>query len=64
MPHPDRRAQLYILGVASASRLLAFAAPARQHEITMLALCLGSDEAACITGVDYPIDGGFFKRRG
>jgi hypothetical protein len=38
--------------------------PARQNEITMLALCLGSDEAACLTGVDYPIDGGFFKRRG
>jgi hypothetical protein len=31
------------------------------HEVAMLALFLCSDEAAFITGVDYPIDGGFFK---
>jgi len=64
MPHLDRRALLYKLGVTSVSRLLAFPVPTGQHEITMPALCLGSDEAACITGVDYPNDGGFFKRRG
>ncbi len=34
------------------------------REVAMLALFLCSDEAAFITGVDYPIDGGFFKLRG
>ncbi len=34
------------------------------HEVAMLALFLCSDEAGFITGVDYPIDGGFFKLRG
>lgn len=34
------------------------------HEVATLALFLCSDEAAFITGVDYPIDGGFFKLRG
>src|SRR6202011_2071910 len=33
-------------------------------EIAFLALFLCSDEAAFITGVDYPIDGGFFNWRG
>jgi len=33
-------------------------------EIASLALFLCSDEAAFITGVDYPIDGGFFNLRG
>lgn len=34
------------------------------HEIAELALFLCSDEAAFITGVDYPIDGGFFNLHG
>lgn len=37
---------------------------AEPHEVATLALFLCSDEAAFITGVDYPIDGGFFKLRG
>jgi NAD(P)-dependent dehydrogenase (short-subunit alcohol dehydrogenase family) len=32
-------------------------------EIAVLALYLCSDEASFITGVDYPIDGGFFNLR-
>ncbi len=32
-------------------------------EIAILALYLCSDEASFITGVDYPIDGGFFNLR-
>lgn len=34
---------------------------AKPPEIAMLALYLCSDEAAFITGTDYPIDGGFLK---
>ncbi len=34
------------------------------HEVATLALFLCSDEASFITGVDYPIDGGFFRLRG
>ncbi len=34
---------------------------AQPHEVAALALFLCSDEAAFITGVDYPIDGGFFN---
>jgi 2-keto-3-deoxy-L-fuconate dehydrogenase len=34
------------------------------HEVATLALFLCSSEASFITGVDYPIDGGFFKLRG
>jgi NAD(P)-dependent dehydrogenase (short-subunit alcohol dehydrogenase family) len=34
------------------------------HEVAALALFLCSQEAAFITGVDYPIDGGFFNLRG
>jgi 2-keto-3-deoxy-L-fuconate dehydrogenase len=33
-------------------------------EVASLALFLCSDEAGFITGVDYPIDGGFFNLRG
>lgn len=33
-------------------------------EVAALALFLCSDEAAFITGTDYPIDGGFFKLHG
>ncbi|MGA9981234.1 MAG: SDR family oxidoreductase [Candidatus Sulfotelmatobacter sp.] len=34
------------------------------HEVASLALFLCSDEASFITGVDYPLDGGFFNLRG
>ncbi len=34
------------------------------EEVAKLALFLCSDEASFITGVDYPIDGGFFNLRG
>lgn len=34
------------------------------HEVAALALFLCSEEAAFITGVDYPIDGGFFNLHG
>jgi NAD(P)-dependent dehydrogenase (short-subunit alcohol dehydrogenase family) len=37
---------------------------ARPHEVAALALFLCSDEASFITGVDYPIDGGYFNLRG
>jgi len=33
-------------------------------EVDSLALFLCSDEAAFITGTDYPIDGGFLKLHG
>jgi 2-keto-3-deoxy-L-fuconate dehydrogenase len=33
------------------------------EEIAVLALYLCSDEASFLTGVDYPIDGGFFNLR-
>ena len=37
---------------------------ARPEEVASLALFLCSDEAAFITGADYPLDGGFFNLRG
>jgi 2-keto-3-deoxy-L-fuconate dehydrogenase len=37
---------------------------AQPREVADLALFLCSDEAAFITGTDYPIDGGFFKLHG
>lgn len=37
---------------------------AEPSEVASLALFLCSEEAAFITGVDYPIDGGFFNLRG
>lgn len=37
---------------------------AEPMEVASLALYLCSDEAAFITGVDYPLDGGFFNLRG
>jgi 2-keto-3-deoxy-L-fuconate dehydrogenase len=37
---------------------------AEPHEVATLALFLCSDEAGFITGVDYPLDGGFLNLRG
>jgi 2-keto-3-deoxy-L-fuconate dehydrogenase len=37
---------------------------AEPSEVASLALFLCSDEASFITGVDYPLDGGFFNLRG
>lgn len=37
---------------------------AHPEEVASLALFLCSDEAAFITGIDYPLDGGFFNLRG
>ncbi len=37
---------------------------AEPHEVASLALFLCSDEASFITGVDYPLDGGYFNLRG
>jgi NAD(P)-dependent dehydrogenase (short-subunit alcohol dehydrogenase family) len=37
---------------------------AEPHEVASLALYLCSDEASFLTGVDYPLDGGFFNLRG
>ncbi len=37
---------------------------AKPQEVASLALFLCSDEASFITGVDYPIDGGYFNLRG
>jgi 2-keto-3-deoxy-L-fuconate dehydrogenase len=37
---------------------------AQPGEVALLALFLCSDEAAFLTGVDYPLDGGFFNLRG
>lgn len=37
---------------------------AKPSEVAMLALYLCSDEAAFITGTDYPLDGGFFNLHG
>jgi 2-keto-3-deoxy-L-fuconate dehydrogenase len=36
----------------------------KPEEVASLALFLCSDEAAFVTGVDYPLDGGFFNLRG
>jgi len=36
----------------------------RPDEVASLALFLCSDEATFLTGVDYPLDGGFFNLRG
>jgi NAD(P)-dependent dehydrogenase (short-subunit alcohol dehydrogenase family) len=37
---------------------------AEPEEVASLALFLCSDQAGFITGVDYPIDGGFFNLHG
>lgn len=57
--YPGREEEIY--------RVLAQSQPigrmGRPEEVAALALFLCSDEAAFITGSDYPIDGGFFNLR-
>jgi 2-keto-3-deoxy-L-fuconate dehydrogenase len=57
--YPGREAEMF--------RVLAQSQPigrmGRPDEVASLALFLCSDEAGFITGVDYPIDGGFFNLR-
>lgn len=58
--YPGREAEMF--------RALSAAQPigrmGEPQEVAALALFLCSDEAAFITGTDYPIDGGFFNLRG
>lgn len=58
--YPGREEEMY--------RTLAASQPigrmAKPNEVAALALFLCSDEAAFITGTDYPLDGGFFNLRG
>src|SRR6267143_235287 len=58
--YPGREKEMFAK-LASAQRIGRMGEP---HEVAALALFLCSDEAAFITGVDYPIDGGFFNLRG
>ena len=58
--YPNRKEEMF--------RALAASQPigrmARPDEVAFLALFLCSDQAAFLTGVDYPLDGGFFNLRG
>jgi len=58
--YPGREQEMFEK-LAKAQPIGRMAEPA---EVASLALFLCSDEAAFITGVDYPIDGGFFNLRG
>lgn len=58
--YPGREKEMYD-NLAKAQPIGRMAEP---EEVASLALFLCSDEAAFITGVDYPIDGGFFNLRG
>lgn len=58
--YPGREEEIY--GVLAKSQPLGRMADPR--EVADLALYLCSDEAAFITGTDYPIDGGYFSLRG
>jgi len=58
--YPGREQEMFEK-LAKAQPIGRMAEPA---EVASLALFLCSDEAAFITGVDYPLDGGFFNLRG
>jgi 2-keto-3-deoxy-L-fuconate dehydrogenase len=58
--YPGREKEMYDR-LAKAQPLGRMGEPA---EVASLALFLCSDEASFITGVDYPLDGGFFNLRG
>jgi NAD(P)-dependent dehydrogenase (short-subunit alcohol dehydrogenase family) len=58
--YPGREQEMFDQ-LAKAQPIGRMAEPA---EVASLALFLCSDEAAFITGVDYPIDGGFTNLRG
>jgi len=58
--YPGREREMFGK-LANAQPIGRMAEPA---EVASLALFLCSDEAAFITGVDYPLDGGFFNLRG
>lgn len=58
--YPGREKDMYAK-LANAQPIGRMAEP---EEVASLALFLCSDDAAFITGVDYPLDGGFFNLRG
>jgi 2-keto-3-deoxy-L-fuconate dehydrogenase len=58
--YPGKEKEMYDKLAASAP----IGRMAKPSEVASLALYLCSDEASFITGVDYPIDGGFFNLRG
>lgn len=58
--YPGREAEMF----EKLSKTQPIGRMGRPEEVAELALFLCSDEAAFITGVDYPIDGGFFNLHG
>ena len=58
--YPGREQEMFVK-LSHAQPIGRMAEPA---EVASLALFLCSDEAAFVTGVDYPLDGGFFNLRG
>jgi 2-keto-3-deoxy-L-fuconate dehydrogenase len=58
--YPGREEEMF----AQLSRAQPIGRMGEPHEIATLALFLCSDEAAFITGTDYPIDGGFLNLHG